>query len=352
MRLENVTDVGTWFRHRLRDDVDEVSIERVGRVSRGVSRETWIVDARVVRDGTASDMSFVVRRDLPDGTVIPMPLREEYEVYRRLAGSAVPAARALWMEEDPRWQPDGRPAYVRTKIDGNWYLPFLSSDDPADDDRKIAASKEHLDKLALVHTTDWRALGFDEIGTVPESVKHCATALLDDIETWLATFRLEPSPAVTEALSQLRDSAPTDSPCIALCKGTNGHGEEVWSDDGRIVAMSDWELWRLGDPAYDFAQVQEMVPEIVRDGRRLWGWPEALEYYRARTGIDISPERLAYYRACYGLIQFCYAHHSAHRVRAGASSIRLVWNATEVQYRSQLKLGAACGFAPETGTTT
>lgn len=348
IRLENEGDVADWFRHRL-PGVDDVTVERVGRVSRGVSRETWVVDVRVIRAGVAAEESYVVRRDLPDGTVIPMPLREEYEVYRRLADSPVPVSRALWIEDDPRWQPDGRPAYVRTKVDGHWHLPFLTSDDPADDERKIAASKEHLDKLALVHTTDWRALGFDRIGTVPASEKHCATTVLDDIEAWLATFQFEPCPAVTEALSQLRDRAPTDAPCIALCKGTNGHGEEVWSG-GRIVALSDWELWRLGDPAYDFAQLQDMVPDIVRDGRRLWGWPEALEYYRERSGIEISPERLSYYRACYGLIQFCYAHHSAYRVRVGASSVRLVWNATEVQYRSQLKLGAACGFAPETGS--
>lgn len=350
IRLTDLGDVSEWFRHRLRHDVDEVSVERVGRVSRGVSRETWIVDAVLTKDGVSSNQSFVVRRDLPDGNVIPMPLREEYEVYRRLADSDVPVSRALWMEEDPDWKPDGRPAYVRTKVDGNWRLPFLFSADPADDERKIAASKEHLDKLALVHMTDWRALRFDEIGTVPDSTEYCATALLDDIESWLATFQFEPAPEVTEALSQLRDSAPTDAPCIALCKGTNGHGEEVWAD-GRIVAMSDWELWRLGDPAYDFAQLQDLVPEIIRDGRRLWGWPEALEYYRERTGIEISQERLDYYRGCYGLIQFCYAHHSAHQVRNGASSIRLVWNATEVQYRSQLKLGVACGFAPERGVT-
>ncbi|WP_210717286.1 phosphotransferase family protein [Amycolatopsis acididurans] len=340
-----MADAGRWFRARFVPAVEDLTVERVARVSRGVSRETWIVDATVVRDGRPAAESFVVRRDLPDGSVIPMPLREEFEVYRRLAGSSVPTTRALWFEDDPEWQPDGRAAYVRTKVDGHWRLDFLEGDDPGDDERKIAASKEHLDKLALVHTTDWRALGFGAIGTVPASAAECATALVDDLTARLSSFQFEPSPAVAEGLAQLRAGAPTDSPVIALCKGTNGHGEEVWSG-GRIVAMSDWELWRLGDPAYDFAQLQDMVPEIVRDGRRVWGWPEALGYYRDRTGIEITPERLGWYRACYGLIQFSYAHHSAYRLRRGAGSIRLAWNATEVQYRSQLKLAAAFGFTP------
>src|SRR5690606_12637095 len=136
--------------------------------------------------------------------------RRRRGILRRPAGSAgrhrdpdavtrgvrgLPAARRQPCAGQPsavhrgRCTPPARPAYVRTKVDGHWHLPFLTSDDPADDERKIAASKEHLDKLALVHTTDWRALGFDRIGTVPASEKHCATTVLDDIETWLATFQ-------------------------------------------------------------------------------------------------------------------------------------------------------------------
>lgn len=342
--LADVVETGRWFRHGL-PEADHVTVNRVQRVSRGVSRETWIVDATVAGPREPVQESFVVRRDLPSGSVIPVPLREEFDVYRLLGPSGVPVAKALWFEDDPRWQPDGRPAYVRTLVRGDWRLPVLASNDPADDAARVAASKEHLDKLALVHTADWRGLGFGHLYRAPEAPADCAIAVLDDIAERLAEIQFEPSPAVAEAMSQLRQTAPIDAPCVALCKGTNGHGEEVWSG-GRIVAMSDWELCRLSDPAYDFAQLQEMVPEIVRDGRRIWGWPEALEYYTRRCGIPITQHRLDWYRACYGLIQFLYAHHSARLVRQGARNIRLVWNASEIQYRSHVKLGTAFGFAP------
>lgn len=335
-----------WFGHRLpqcRVGVESVDVVSVERISRGVSRETWIVDATVIEGGASSAEAFIIRRDPPDGSVIPVPLRREFDVYKFLSPAEVPVAEALWFEDDARWQLDDRPAYVRCKVDGHWRLPFLDSDDPRDDGARVAASKEHLDKLAAVHTVDWRSAGFGQLFTVPPSPAACATTLLDDIEHLLAEFQFEPSPAVTESLVRLRDIAPDDAPCVALCKGTNGHGEEVWSH-GRIVAMSDWELARLGDPAYDFAQLQDMVPEIVRAGKRVWGWPEALAYYTDRSGIVISRQRLDFYRACYGLIQFLYAQHSAAAVRRGATDIRLVWAATEVLYRSQLKLGAALGF--------
>lgn len=345
--LRDLAFLTAWFGRRLprfRRSVDSLDVTGVERISRGVSRETWIVDATVIGAGVPATESFIVRRDPPGGSVIPSPLRREFDVYERLSPTAVPIAEALWYEDDPRWQPDGRPAYVRCKVDGHWRLPFLDSDDPRDDGERIAASKEHLDKLAAVHTVDWRSAGFGDLFTVPSSPAACATSLLDDIETLLAECQLEPCPAVTESLAQLRDSAPSDAPCISLCKGTNGHGEEVWSE-GRIAAMSDWELARLGDPAYDFAQQQGMIPEIVRAGKRVWGWPEALEYYAERSGIPISAERLDFYRACYGLIQFGYAQHSAAAVRRGATDVRLAWTATEVLHHSQLRLGAALGFA-------
>lgn len=108
--------------------------------------------------------------------------------------------------------------------------------------------------------------------------------------------------------------------------------------------MSDWELAALGDPAYDFAQVQEMIPEIHRDGRRIWGLPEALAYYRERTGIEVTVERVEFYRMFYGVLQFLYAHHAAALARRGEPvALRFMWTATEVSFRSQLRLARVFG---------
>jgi aminoglycoside phosphotransferase (APT) family kinase protein len=130
---------------------------------------------------------------------------------------------------------------------------------------------------------------------------------------------------------------------VRLCKGTNGHGEEVWRA-GRIVALSDWELAAIGDPAYDFAQIQELVPEIVRDGRRIWGMTEALEHYRACGGPPVTLGRIDFYRQCYGLLQFVYTQHAAAQVRRiPHPDLRFVWNAVEVGYRAELRLARLFG---------
>jgi aminoglycoside phosphotransferase (APT) family kinase protein len=347
-RLVDTADLTAWFSHRLPAvdaGVEEVEVKAVERATRGVSRETWLVDAAVTRAGHRTDEGFVVRRDHEIGTVDPVPLGTEYEVYRRLAGSAVPVAKALWFEDDPFWRPDGRPAYVRTLVAGHWRLPFLASTDPTDDERRIAACLEHLDKLAIVHTADWRALGFDEVFPVPDGPEDCVPNLIRWFTSRLAAVAFEPSPALAEGLTWLRANAPA-APCITLCKGTNGHGEEVWRD-GRIVAMSDWELACLAEPAYDLAQVQEMVPSIERDGHVVWGWPQALAHYEQRTGIPVTMERIRFYRRFYALPMFLFTHNAGrHVVLDGNRLARFAWTSTEMQYQAELRFADIGGFLP------
>ena len=52
----------------------------------GQSQETWLVDTEVA-GGTRG---FVLRVNPPGGGIVPIPLRREWEVYSRLAGSPVP----------------------------------------------------------------------------------------------------------------------------------------------------------------------------------------------------------------------------------------------------------------------
>lgn len=347
--LESLTGTTAWLRHRLPTidpSVTAVDVLAVERLARGVSRQTWAVDARVTRNGEQQSEGFVVRRDHEAGSVDPVPLAVEYGVYRRLSATDVPVARALWFEDDPAWQPDGRTAYVRAKVEGDWRLPFLASRDPADDERRIEAAKEHLAKLAVIHTIDWRAAGFDELFPVPDGPADVVPNLVRLFLGRLSEVQQEPSPVLAEGVEWLLAVAPI-APCVTFCKGTNGHGEEVWRD-GRIVAMSDWELACIAEPAYDLAQVQEMVPTIERDGRHIWGWPEALAHYERCSGIPVTMERVAYYRQFYTLPMFVFTHHAGYHVHQGGNrSARFAWTSTEMQHQAELRFAVAGGFAPE-----
>jgi aminoglycoside phosphotransferase (APT) family kinase protein len=318
-------------------DVDVVKFPR------GVSRETWFVTYVIEQADGGEPRSIVVRRDLPGGSVCPSPLRREYEIYRRLEGTAVPIARALWFEDDPAWQADGRPHYVREHIDGSWEIPGFQDPDAAFDDFRIAISREHLRCLAAIHTCDWEALGFGDVLLAPTGPDTCATTAIDRLVAELDSFQIEPMPVVEEAVGWLRENAPRSAPRVSLLKGTNGLGEEVFRD-GEIVAMSDWELASIGDPASDFAHLQDLIPDVIRDGKVRWGQGPALEYYEEISGIAVAPAAISYYQVLGALEMVVFAHNAAIPLVAGTDHlVRLAWVSTEVLYWAKNILAGAAG---------
>lgn len=323
-------------------DLARAAVSGVTKFPRGVSRETWFVDVSVAG---GADRRLVVRRDLPAGSVTPTTLRFEYEVYRRLVASPVPVARPLWYEDDPELLVDGREFYVREHVAGSWEVPGFSDPDPARDGVRIEASREHMRKLALLHSCDWEALGFAEIMDVPPTPAAAATTAIDRLEALLCTFQIEPFPAVTEALEVLRDEAPTDAPTISLLKGTNGIGEEVWRD-GRIVAMSDWELASLGDPASDFAHLQRLRPKLFGAGGELiWSLQHAVDYYEQQGGVEIDLRRVDYYRRLGALETVLYTHNAAVPLIAGTDLLaRRSWVSTEVLFEAVQRLAKTAGI--------
>lgn len=307
---------------------------------RGVSRETWMIEC-VDAEGTRQDLAL--RRDMPSGSICLASLRFEYEVYSRLANTAVPVAATLAWEDDPRWAPQGRPFFLRRAVAGSWEIPHLHDPDPRYDELRIAAGREHIRALARLHTLDWRALGFGDFMRVPATAADCALTVIDDVLADIASVRTQPLPLVTEAAEWLRDHRPREVAAIALLKGTNGYGEEVFCD-GRLVAMSDWELARIGDPAYDWAQIQDFVRDVVVEGRLVWGLGPALDYYRELTGYEVDPASIDYYRRLYGLYLVLAGESAAAKLAQGDRNCRVAWLAAELLHRGLCALGMAIGI--------
>ena len=325
-----------YLRHRFSPSA---VLERAERFPRGSSRLTWFVDYRP--EPTAPIRSLVFRGDFAGGSTIHTSLEREYRLYALLGRTDVPVARALFWEGDPAWAP--RPFYVREQIEGSWEVPHFTDPDPRYDALRIETSKEHMRKLALVHTVDWAKHGFDALLPAPKRVEDCAGHFLDGLVAQFEDYRREPMPLVVEALVELRRNAPT-APRVSLCKGTNGLGEEVFRD-GVIVAMSDWEEATIGDPAADFASMQNFAPEIERGGENIWGLEKALAYYRDASGIPLRIENVRYYQALRMFAQILYGHKAAVVTHGGNADIRKSWTGTEVLHVGKRLLASAIGLA-------
>lgn len=330
--------LGRYLSHRLGQEVTGLSLEKF---TRGTSRQTWFGSYQA--GGVVTEI--VLRTDHPAGAVDPTPLDQEHFIYERLGGAGVPVARVLWWEDAVAWS--SRPFYIREKIEGSWNIPNYSNPDPAFDDLRIAVAKDHLRTLAKVHALDWRALGFGERLAAPASEAEAGQNYVGVTNAHMAERDGEPMPIFAEISEWLRDNAPVASR-ISLCKGTNGLGEEVFRD-GRLVALSDWEEVSIGDPASDFAFVQNFLDPIIRDGTQVWGMAEGLAFYNGISGAPpVAIDSVRYYqaiRAVKMLVMGSYAAALCHE-SDGAATIRQAWTATEVLHLCKYNLAAAMGLAP------
>lgn len=262
----------------------EVRVTSMHQTFPGQSQETWLIEANI-GDDSAEAHGFVLRVNPPGGGIVPLPLRREYEVYVRLARTTIPVAKPLWFDHDPSWF-GGRPCYVRDLVPGSTHVSGLHEVGSRGDELRRAVAFEHAEQLARIHTLDWAAAGFAEILDVPASVVDAPRL---EFETWRTVWdevRIEPFPMVTEALHWFEANLPKSAPRISLCKGNNGLGEEIWRGE-RIVALSDWELASLGDPAQDWAFSQGLLD--------LWDREETLAHYEAAAGFSLPRENLAFW---------------------------------------------------------
>ena len=101
----------------------------------------------------------------------------------------------------------------------------------------------------------------------------------------MAAYRTDPFPLLTEALYWLEEQIPPAGDRLCLLKGNNGVGEEIWRDN-RIVALSDWELAAIGDPALDWAFSQGLLA--------LHDPIDTLAHYANVAGFAIDERRLAW----------------------------------------------------------
>ena len=258
----------------------ELTLRNFKQTFPGVSRETLLVFA-ATPSGEAQN--FAVRLDYPWGGSCPFSLRHEWQTYERLWRSPVPVAEPLWYDEGIDFA-DGRPHMVRRLVDGSMSVQGLTENSEAGRQVRRRVALECAEKLALVHSLDWKRYGFDAYMDVPADP---VDALRGELRAWRTRWRERrpgPYPIIDEAVCWLDETLPRETPRLSLIKGNNGIGEEIFQGE-KIVAMSDWELSAIGDGVLDLAFSQGTLT--------LGDFGETLRHYETCVGSPVSAERLA-----------------------------------------------------------
>ena len=270
-----------------------LSIGPVGRVATGLSRENWVFDLSFGDEAQRQSQPLIVRRD-PIGGLLDTDRRTEFEILQAVEPTAVPAPRALWLDEDGSEL--GRPSLIMERGEGTCDYFVLNGDLPLP--RRLDLAERLCDLLADIHLLDWEALGIDQI--LPDPGTEAARSALHEWVDILRGVQIEPLPELELIIDWLSIHAPNSQRTV-LVHGDFKAGNILLDEDDQVVLLLDWELAHLGDPLDDIGWITQPLRtrEHLIDGA--WERPQLFERYAYRTGIDVNLESVRWWNtmACF-----------------------------------------------------
>jgi aminoglycoside phosphotransferase (APT) family kinase protein len=251
------------------------------RIPGGASRETWLAEG----DGAR----WVLRRD-PKSSVSLVPMAEEFALISRAAEAGAPVPKPLAFEPDGgRF---GSPGLLMEHVEGTSVAPRILRK-PEFSAARGALTAQLGQALARIHAIDPASLD----GVLPRAE---ADPALDQISEWERQLDQigEPLPAVELGLRWLRANAPEPAE-TRLVHGDFRLGNFI-VDEAGLVAVIDWELAHLGDPAEDIGWLCIRSWRFGNDDRLVAGVGDLDEFaaaYESAGGSPVDRDRVRYWEA-------------------------------------------------------
>jgi len=266
-----------------------IRLSEVVAVAQGLSRDHFLFDLEWSSDGQRRREPLVLIRDgeRPGQTDRGSELR----LLRKLGQTGIPAPRAFWCDTSGRWLQ--RPFIIMERVRGNTTPPFTVAyeDDPEARER---LAQRFLDILVRIHTLNWRRLRLHFLGVPPCALADYAAHRLAEAEAGVAEAGADIEPQVARALAWCRSHTPRTQ-ALTLCHG-DYKPDNVMHEDGRVIAVIDWERAYIGDPMADLAYV--CLPYLSAGGLvvGLMERQRFLEAYQKGTGFRVEEETIRFWQ--------------------------------------------------------
>jgi len=300
-------DLARWLAARM-PRAEAIEIHCLGGPEEtGFSSDTLLFDFAWREAAAPHTLPVVVRLEPAGFQVFPSyEIAWQYRLMDGLRRVGVPTPKMLWLEEDPA--PLGARFYVMERLNGRvppdrppyhmhgWLLETSA-------DERGAIWRSGVEAMALVHTADWRALGFEFLDR-PEHGRTGIDQQLGYYERYLSwALGGDSHPSCERALGWLRKHQPANEP-LRLCWGDARIGNMIF-DAGRCVAVLDWEMATLGNPVQDLAWYMYLDRHHCEGigVPRLDGFPsrdETTEQWERLTGLS-ARATIDYYEVFAGL---------------------------------------------------
>jgi aminoglycoside phosphotransferase (APT) family kinase protein len=280
--------IAAYVRTRL-GGAEGVTVHGLERIHGGASRETFRFVLRW-RDGERDvERRLVLRRD-PARSLIETDRAVEFGAYKAFHGTAVPVPEPLWLEADPRHL--DHPFFVMEELTGGEASPLKLFEPP------------YVDHLARIGRRKWTILG--EIARADPARIACLAAV-DAGRAWdrelsywegvLDQDEIEPQPIIRAVIRWLRRNPPPPAERLSVVHGDYRTGNFLYTADGGILGILDWEMAHLGDPLEDLAWSINRVWSWARDDRAggLLPKADAIQIWAAASGLRADPDALLWW---------------------------------------------------------
>ena len=277
--------IAQYLGHRM-PQASDVRVDDVARIYGGSSQETFRLRARWSEGGEAIERRLILRRDAPAGLVVAE--RDlEFNVYRALAGQGIPLPQVYFLELDPQWLE--RPFFIMDLCPGKPGNPFSPSDPY--DGHGPAIAREFWSILGRLAAIDHRAVGLEGLrnGSAGGSWWRLELdrweAILDEQEAVI-------EPAIRGAMRWLRRDPPPEPARPSIVHGDFRSGNFLFTPDGRISAVLDWEMCHIGDPLEDVVWAIDPFWPITRH----LPLEEGLACWEAASGLALDRAALPWWQ--------------------------------------------------------
>lgn len=287
--------------------VAEVAVGPLRRFTVGFSWVTFGFRASWREAGGTVERDLILRAGPPNGIFGPYRAFPEFTTLRALAGSGVPVPTVYWYSDETEVL--GAPFFICDLVPGEAPIPWTHDGGPAfDDATRVALGSQFVSALAALHSFRWQGTPVAAIGGETDPTRTAAV----QVDTWerlLGEWSPSRVPMLEHAAIWLRAHAPV-APRIAIVHGDFRIGNFL-VDGGRITAILDWELVRLGDPMEDLGWIclqawRGRSPHMCHFFTR----EELCERYVALTGAPVDLAAVRYWEA-FGTYKLAVMHYGA-----------------------------------------
>ncbi len=272
------------------------TVSGVRRVGGGASKEQFFF---TLTSG-GKDERYLLRMD-PRLAITETDREREYILLGAMKG-IVPVPETAWVDPNAEFFP--QPAAIMRVVDGvskpsSAGIKVSGLGTWLGDELRGKLRDQFLDHLVAIHAFDWRAAKLPKFDVPDADPKQAARW---SFNFWREIWEIdegETRPIIALAEQWLADNMP-DCDDLAMTHGDYRTGNYLFDEaSGRITALLDWELARIGDFHEDLGWVLMQVFGTYEGGvfraSALFEREEFINAYEQRSGRTVNRKTLHYY---------------------------------------------------------